>query len=136
MKVVFVGALFSSAVSFVAVAAPQNGTYLVRYAVVEPSGTKEMGDRLCQSQGWCLIFNDNAAGVHIKIKPPVVDGSNFEMSVSCDRFPCSLEGGKSIAQLNAAIQPMEMTFYRGGVSLGLELRRGAELGKLIMMVKR
>jgi len=136
VKVVLVGALLLSAVSFVAAAAMPNGTYLVRYAVVEPSGIKEMGDRLCQSQGWCPIFNDDAAGVHIKIKPPVVDGSNFQMSVSCDGFPCSLEGGKSIAQLNAAIQPMKMTFYKGGVSLGLELRRGAELGKLIIMVKR
>lgn len=136
MKEVFVGVLLSSAVSSVSIAAPPNDPYWVRYAVVGPSGTGEMGDRECQSQGWCSIFNDDAAGVHIKIKPRVVGGSNFQMSVSCDRFPCSLEGGKSLAQLNAAIQPMKMTFYKGGVSLGLELRRGEELVKLIMMVKR
>jgi hypothetical protein len=136
VKHVFVGVLLLSAVSSVSMAAPPNEPYWVRYAVVGPSGTREMGDRECQSQGWCSIFNDDAAGVHIKIQPWDVGGSNFQMTVSCDRFPCSLEGGKSIAQLNAAIQPMKMTFYQGGVSRGLELRRGDELGKLIMMVKR
>ncbi|MBZ9792986.1 hypothetical protein K9B32_23265 [Rhizobium sp. 3T7] len=104
--------------------------------MVEPSGVKEMGDRVCQSRGWCSIFNDEVAGVYIEIKPPVVRGSNFEMRVSCDHFTCSLEGGKTIAQLNQASQPMRMTFYNGGISLGLELRRGEELGKLILMVKR
>ncbi len=82
-----------------------------------------------------MVFKDEVAGIRIQIKP-MFGCSNFEMMVSCDRFTCSLEGGKDIARLDPATQPMKMTFYRGGLSLGLELRRGQALGQLIMMVRR